>query len=203
MVQILELFGGIGSPRIALRNIGIPVKSIDYVEIDEKAIKRTLTRVAHEIIEKNKGIENIVLIGIKRRGVPIAERIAQLIEQFEGIKVPVRSVDITLYRDDLTSLNQQPILNNSELGIDVKGKKIILVDDVLYTGRTARAAIDAIIDKGRPQMIQLAVLVDRGHRELPIRADYVGKNIPTSGKEMISVELLEIDGRDAVIIYEL
>lgn len=173
------------------------------VLLDEKAIKRTLTRVAHEIIEKNKGIENIVLIGIKRRGVPIAERIAQLIEQFEGIKVPVRSVDITLYRDDLTSLNQQPILNNSELGIDVKGKKIILVDDVLYTGRTARAAIDAIIDKGRPQMIQLAVLVDRGHRELPIRADYVGKNIPTSGKEMISVELLEIDGRDAVIIYEL
>lgn len=173
------------------------------VLLDEKAIKRTLTRVAHEIIEKNKGIENIVLIGIKRRGVPIAERIAQLIEQFEGIKVPVRSVDITLYRDDLTSLNQQPILNNPELGIDVKGKKIILVDDVLYTGRTARAAIDAIIDKGRPQMIQLAVLVDRGHRELPIRADYVGKNIPTSGKEMISVELLEIDGRDAVIIYEL
>jgi pyrimidine operon attenuation protein/uracil phosphoribosyltransferase len=172
------------------------------VLLDEKAIKRTLTRVSHEIIEKNKGIENIVLIGIKRRGVPIAERIAQLIEQFEGIKVPVRSVDITLYRDDLTPLNQQPVLNNPELGIDVKGKKIILVDDVLYTGRTARAAIDAIIDKGRPQMIQLAVLVDRGHRELPIRADYVGKNIPTSGKEMISVELLEIDGRDAVSIYE-
>lgn len=173
------------------------------VLLDEKAIKRTLTRVAHEIIEKNKGIEDIVLIGIKRRGVPIAERIAGLIEDFEGIKVPVRSVDITLYRDDLTSLDQQPILNNPEIGIDVKGKKIILVDDVLYTGRTARAAIDAIIDKGRPQMIQLAVLVDRGHRELPIRADYVGKNIPTSGKEMISVELLEIDGRDAVIIYEL
>lgn len=172
------------------------------VLLDEKAIKRTLTRVAHEIIEKNKGIENIILIGIKRRGVPIAERIALLIEQFEGIKVPVRSVDITLYRDDLTSLNQQPILNNPELGIDVKGKKIILVDDVLYTGRTARAAIDAIIDKGRPQMIQLAVLVDRGHRELPIRADYVGKNIPTSGKEMISVELLEIDGRDSVSIFE-
>jgi pyrimidine operon attenuation protein/uracil phosphoribosyltransferase len=181
---------------------GGKVMELKSVLLDEKAIKRTLTRVAHEIIEKNKGIENIVLIGIKRRGVPIAERIAQLIEQFEGIKVPVRSVDITLYRDDLTSLNQQPILNNPELGIDVKGKKIILVDDVLYTGRTARAAIDAIIDKGRPQMIQLAVLVDRGHRELPIRADYVGKNIPTSGKEMISVELLEIDGRDAVSIYE-
>ena len=171
--------------------------------LDETAIKRTLTRVAHEIIEKNKGIENIVLIGIKRRGVPIAERISLLIEQFEGIKVPVASVDITLYRDDLISLNEQPVLNNPELGIDVKGKKIILVDDVLYTGRTARAAIDAIIDKGRPQMIQLAVLVDRGHRELPIRADYVGKNIPTSGKEMISVQLCEIDGKDLVSIFEL
>ncbi len=173
------------------------------VLLDEKAIKRTLTRVAHEIIEKNKGIENIIFVGIKRRGVPIAERIAYLIEEFEGIKVPVSSVDITLYRDDLTSLDDQPVLNNINLGIDVRGKKIILVDDVLYTGRTARAAIDAIIDKGRPQMIQLAVLVDRGHRELPIRADYVGKNIPTSGKEMISVELSEIDEKDSVSIYEL
>jgi len=173
------------------------------VLLDEKAIKRTLTRVAHEIIEKNKGIEGIILIGIKRRGVPIAERIALLIEQFEGTKIPVSSVDITLYRDDLTSINEQPVLNNSNLGVDVRGKKIILVDDVLYTGRTVRAAIDAIISKGRPQMIQLAVLVDRGHRELPIRADYVGKNIPTSGKEMISVELLEIDEEDSVSIYEL
>ncbi|MCJ7688152.1 MAG: bifunctional pyr operon transcriptional regulator/uracil phosphoribosyltransferase PyrR [Clostridiaceae bacterium] len=173
------------------------------VLLDEKAIERTLTRVAHEIIEKNKGVENIILVGIKRRGEPIAERISTLIEQFEGIKPLVGSVDITLYRDDLTSLNQQPVLNNSDLGIDVRGKKIILVDDVLYTGRTARAAIDAIISKGRPQMIQLAVLVDRGHRELPIRADYVGKNIPTSGKEMISVELLEVDGKDSVCIYEL
>ncbi|MBU3180130.1 bifunctional pyr operon transcriptional regulator/uracil phosphoribosyltransferase PyrR [Clostridium psychrophilum] len=173
------------------------------VLLDEKAIKRTLTRVAHEIIEKNKGTENIIFVGIKRRGVPIAERISFLIEEFEGIKVPVSSVDITLYRDDLSSLNDQPVLNNINLGIDVRGKKIILVDDVLYTGRTARAAIDAIIDKGRPQMIQLAVLVDRGHRELPIRADYVGKNIPTSGKEMISVELSEIDEKDSVSIYEL
>ncbi|MGH4140972.1 bifunctional pyr operon transcriptional regulator/uracil phosphoribosyltransferase PyrR [Clostridium sp.] len=173
------------------------------VLLDEKAIKRTLTRVAHEIIEKNKGIENIVLIGIKRRGVPLAERIADLIEKIEGNKVPVSSVDITLYRDDLTSINEQPVLNNADLGISVKDKKIILVDDVLYTGRTARAAIDAIIANGRPQMIQLAVLVDRGHRELPIRADYVGKNIPTSGKEMISVELIEIDGEDAVSIFEL
>ncbi|HEY8892500.1 MAG TPA: bifunctional pyr operon transcriptional regulator/uracil phosphoribosyltransferase PyrR [Clostridium sp.] len=172
------------------------------VLLDEKAIERTLTRVAHEIVEKNKGIENIILVGIKRRGVPIAERIALLIEKFEGIKVPVSSVDITLYRDDLTSIHNQPVLNNN-LEIEVRGKKIILVDDVLYTGRTARAAIEALIDNGRPQMIQLAVLVDRGHRELPIRADYVGKNIPTSGKEMISVELLEIDEKDSVSIYEL
>ena len=173
------------------------------VLLDEKAIKRTLTRVAHEIIEKNKGVENVILVGIKRRGTPIAERIAFLIEQFEGIKIPVSSVDITLYRDDLTFLSEQPILNNTDLGIDVRGKKVILVDDVLYTGRTARAAINAIIDKGRPQMIQLAVLVDRGHRELPIRADYVGKNIPTSGKEMISVELLEVDEKDSVSIFEI
>ncbi|APC41101.1 MULTISPECIES: bifunctional pyr operon transcriptional regulator/uracil phosphoribosyltransferase PyrR [Clostridium] len=173
------------------------------VLLDEKAINRTLTRVAHEITEKNKGTENIILVGIKRRGVPIAQRIAFLIEQFEGVKVPVSSVDITLYRDDLTTLDDQPVLNNVNLGIDVRGKKVILVDDVLYTGRTARAAIDAIIDNGRPQMIQLAVLVDRGHRELPIRADYVGKNIPTSSKEMISVELLETDENDSVSIYEL
>lgn len=183
--------------------IGGDIVELKSILLDETAIKRTLTRVAHEIIEKNKGIDNIILIGIKRRGVPIAERISLLIEQFEGIKVPVASVDITLYRDDLISLNEQPILNNSDLGIDVKGKKIVLVDDVLYTGRTVRAAIDAIIDKGRPQMIQLAVLVDRGHRELPIRADYVGKNIPTSGKEMISVKLCEIDGEDSVSIFEL
>jgi len=173
------------------------------VLLDEKAIERTLTRVAHEIIEKNKGIEDIILVGIKRRGVPIAKRIAYLIEQFEGIKVPVSSVDITLYRDDLTTLDDQPILNNVDLGIDVKGKKIILVDDVLYTGRTARAAIDAIIDNGRPLAIQLAVLVDRGHRELPIRADYVGKNIPTSSKEMISVKLSETDEKDSVSIFEI
>jgi len=173
------------------------------VLLDEKAINRTLTRVAHEIIEKNKGIENIIFVGIRRRGVPIAERIALLIEEIEGIKLPVSSVDITLYRDDLTSIDNQPVLNDVSLAMDVRGKKIILVDDVLYTGRTARAAIDAIIDKGRPQMIQLAVLVDRGHRELPIRADYVGKNIPTSGKEIISVELLEIDEKDSVSIYEI
>lgn len=172
------------------------------VILDEKGIERTITRISHEIIEKNKGVEDIVFVGIKRRGVPIAERISQIIERIEGVKVLVGSVDITLYRDDLSTLSEQPQIKDMKLGIDVKDKKVILVDDVVYTGRTARAAIDAIIDTGRPKMIQFAVLVDRGHRELPIRADYVGKNIPTSKTELVSVELKEIDGLDAVKIYE-
>lgn len=175
---------------------------VKSVLLDDKAIKRTLTRISHEIIEKNKGVDNLVLVGIKSRGVPLANRIATLIELFEGKKVQVGSVDITLYRDDLTTLGEQPTVNSKEIGLDVIGKKIILVDDVLYTGRTVRAAIDAIIDVGRPEMIQLAVLVDRGHRELPIRADYVGKNIPTSKKEIISVHLEETDGEDLVNILE-
>ncbi|ABK61036.1 MULTISPECIES: bifunctional pyr operon transcriptional regulator/uracil phosphoribosyltransferase PyrR [Clostridium] len=170
--------------------------------LDEKAIKRTLTRIAHEIIEKNKGVEDIVLLGIQRRGVPIARRIAALIEQFEDVKVEVGSVDITLYRDDLTEVAEQPLLNEKSLDIDVKNKKIILVDDVLFTGRTARAAMEAVIKHGRPDNIQLAVLVDRGHRELPIRADYVGKNVPTSKKELVSVMVSEIDSEDAVKIFE-
>ena len=171
--------------------------------LDEKAVNRTLTRISHEIIEKNKGVEDIVLIGIKRRGVPLAKRIAELIENFEGQKVVVGSVDITLYRDDLTEVDEQPILNNEILSLDVKDKKVILIDDVLYTGRTVRAALEAIIDKGRPATIQLAVLVDRGHRELPIRADYVGKNVPTSRKEMLSVKVNEIDEEDSVELYEV
>lgn len=171
------------------------------VLLDEKAMKRTLTRISHEIIEKNKGIENIVLMGIKRRGVPIANRIADIIESIEGKKVTVASVDITLFRDDLMDDNNNLIKNNG-IEIDVKDKTIILVDDVLYTGRTVRAAIEAIIHSGRPGMIQLAVLIDRGHRELPIRADYVGKNVPTSRTEMISVEVSELDGNDSVRIYE-
>lgn len=173
------------------------------VLLDEKAMKRTLTRIAHEIIEKNKGVDNVVLLGIKRRGVPIAERIAKLIEEFEDTKLLVGSVDITLYRDDLTELGEEPILNKSSLGVDVKDKDVILVDDVLYTGRTARAALEAVIKSGRPSSIQLAVLIDRGHRELPIRADYVGKNIPTSRKELISVMVSEIDGEDSVKLFEL
>lgn len=172
------------------------------VLLDDKAIKRTLTRISHEIIEKNKGVEDLVLIGIKTRGVPIAKRIANLIETFEGAAVEVGSVDITTYRDDLKKPEELKQHNSVEVNCDITGKKIVLVDDVLFTGRSVRAAIDAIIDKGRPQMIQLAVLVDRGHRELPIRADYVGKNIPTSRKEAITVQLVEKDGVDLVSLYE-
>ncbi|MBS5938926.1 bifunctional pyr operon transcriptional regulator/uracil phosphoribosyltransferase PyrR [Clostridium sartagoforme] len=170
--------------------------------LDEKAIKRSLIRISHEIIEKNKGIEDIVLIGIKRRGYPIAERIAKNIENIEGVKIPVGYVDITLYRDDITEIQDSPEVNSLNLGVEVSGKKVILVDDVLYTCRTVRAAIDAIIDRGRPAQIQLAVLIDRGHKELPIRADFVGKNIPTSKSEIIAVEIEEIDNSDSVKIYE-
>lgn len=170
--------------------------------LDEKAVRRSLIRISHEIIEKNKGVEELVLVGIKRRGYPLAERIAAHIESIEGISVPVGYVDITLYRDDISEIKDMPKVNNSDLGVEVKGKKVILVDDVLFTCRTVRAAIDAIIDSGRPQSIQLAVLIDRGHKELPVRADYVGKNIPTSKSEIIAVEIEEIDGVDSVKIYE-
>ena len=170
--------------------------------LDENAIRRALTRLSHEIIEKNKGVEDIVLVGIKRRGYPLAERLSEFIEKFEGVKIPVASVDITLYRDDLTNVSDTPNLNDPKIDVDIRGKKVILVDDVLYTCRTVRAAIDAIMDQGRPEFIQLAVLVDRGHKELPIRADYVGKNIPTSKDEIIKVQIKEIDGTDSVEIYE-
>ena len=170
--------------------------------LDENAIRRALTRLSHEIIEKNKGVEDIVLVGIKRRGYPLAERLSEFIEKFEGVKIPVASVDITLYRDDLTNVSDTPNLNDPKIDVDIRGKKVIIVDDVLYTCRTARAAIDAIMDQGRPEFIQLAVLVDRGHKELPIRADYVGKNIPTSKDEIIKVQIKEIDGTDSVETYE-
>lgn len=171
--------------------------------LDDKAIGRTLTRIAHEIIEKNKGVEEVILLGVKRRGYPLAQRIAEAIQKIEGIAMQVGSVDITLYRDDLSQISEHPVLNNSSLDVDIKDKIVILIDDVLYTGRTARAAIDAVIHHGRPKVIQLAVLIDRGHRELPIRADYVGKNIPTSKEELVSVELVEVDGIDSVKIYEI
>jgi pyrimidine operon attenuation protein/uracil phosphoribosyltransferase len=173
------------------------------VLLDEKAIQRTLLRIAHEIIEKNKGIDDVVLIGIKRRGYPLAQRIASQINRIEGVQVPVGSVDITLYRDDLSTVNEIPEINDDKIDIDIKNKKVVLVDDVLYTGRTVRAAIEAVMANGRPTIIQLAVLIDRGHRELPIRADFVGKNIPTSKNEMISVELIELDKVDSVKIYEI
>lgn len=172
------------------------------VVLDDKGINRTLTRISHEIIEKNKGVQDIVLVGIKRRGYPMAKRISEIIQSIEGVELQVESVDITLYRDDLSKLNEQPIIKDVDL-IDVEGKKVILIDDVIYTGRTVRAAIDAIMHAGRPKLIQLAVLIDRGHRELPIRPDYVGKNIPTSRSEMVSVELAEVDKKDSVKIYEL
>lgn len=172
--------------------------------LDDQAIRRALTRVAHEIIEKNKGIENVILVGIKTRGIYIANRLAERVEQIEGKKVAVGELDITLYRDDLTvkTENQEPVVNGSNIQHDITNKKVILVDDVLYTGRTVRAALDAVMDIGRPASIQLAVLVDRGHRELPIRADFVGKNIPTSSSERIVVELLEVDELDQVSIFE-
>lgn len=170
--------------------------------MDDVGIKRALTRIAHEVVEKNKGVANLAVIGIRRRGVPLAERLAGLISEFEDVQVPVGFLDITLYRDDLTTLANQPVVHKTEVPFSVDGKKIVLVDDVLYTGRTVRAALDALIDLGRPQFIQLAVLVDRGHRELPIRADYVGKNVPTSSKEVISVRLTEIDGEEQVVLEE-
>ncbi|MGL4741940.1 MAG: bifunctional pyr operon transcriptional regulator/uracil phosphoribosyltransferase PyrR [Sarcina sp.] len=170
--------------------------------LDENAIRRTLIRISHEIIEKNKGTDNIVLVGIKRRGYPIAERISAAIEKIENIKVPVASLDITLYRDDLSKIDELPKVKESSLNVEITGKKVILVDDVLYTCRTVRAAIDALMDNGRPEVIELAVLVDRGHKELPIRADFVGKNIPTAKDEIVKVEIEEIDGIDSVKIYE-
>ncbi|KYO66739.1 bifunctional pyr operon transcriptional regulator/uracil phosphoribosyltransferase PyrR [Thermovenabulum gondwanense] len=170
--------------------------------MDQKLMDRAITRISHEILEKNRGAMDIALIGIKRRGVPLAERIANKIYQFEGIKVPVGILDITLYRDDLSELSEKPLINTTHVPFDVKGKIIILVDDVIYTGRTVRAALDAVIDMGRPKAIQLAVLIDRGHRELPIRPDYVGKNVPTSNDEVVKVKLQEIDGEDCVLIFQ-
>ena len=173
------------------------------VLMDSEGIRRALTRIAHEIVEKNKGVDNVVLVGIRTRGVPIAERLAENIEKTEGKKPPVGVLDITLYRDDLSTLAYQPIVRPTELPVDITGKIVVLVDDVLYTGRTIRAALDAIIDNGRPKTIQLAVLVDRGHRELPIRADFVGKNVPTSSKEVISVQLQATDEAENVILREV
>lgn len=170
--------------------------------LDDKSMKRALVRIAHEIIEKNKDVDDLVIVGVRRRGDPLAKRIAKNIQDIEGKLIPVGSVDITLYRDDLSKKYDQPKIKDDNINVDVENKKVIIVDDVIYTGRTARAAIDAIFHNGRPNMIQLAVIVDRGHRELPIRADYVGKNIPTSKNELVSVEVEELDGVDSVKIFE-
>ncbi|MPN38226.1 Bifunctional protein PyrR [bioreactor metagenome] len=175
--------------------------NIKAVILDEKAINRALFRISHEIIEKNKGVENLVLIGIKTRGWPLAVRLAQKIEEIEGSKVPVFPLDITYYRDDYEKDERAPLAVKS-FDFNIKDKTVVLVDDVLYTGRTVRAALDAIVDQGRPKNVELAVLVDRGHRELPIRADFIGKNVPTSRSERISVQLEEIDSTNQVIITE-
>ncbi len=171
--------------------------------MDVEDMARATKRIAHEIVEANKGIKDLVLVGIRRRGVPLAHRIAEAITEFEGKNVPVGTLDITLYRDDLQLVAKQPVLRKTEFPFGVEGKVVVLVDDVLYTGRTIRAAMDEIMDFGRPKAIRLAVLIDRGHRELPIRADYVGKNVPTSGREIISVKLREQDGEDSVTVEEL
>ena len=168
--------------------------------LNQEDIRRALTRIAHEIVEKNHGCDGLVFIGLRTRGVPLATRIAAEIKQFEGVEIPIGTLDINLYRDDVLSLDWQPTVLPTVMPTDIGGKSIILVDDVLYTGRSTRAAMDALIDFGRPRSIQLAVLVDRGHRELPIRADYVGKNMPTAMDEEVEVRLKEVDGRDEVAI---
>lgn len=168
--------------------------------MDEISMDRALTRIAHEILERNCGVDALALIGILRRGVPLAKRIADRIQSIEGTGVPVGVLDITFYRDDLSLLSDQPVVRGSAVPFDVSGRTLVLVDDVLFTGRTARAAMDAVMDIGRPARIQLAVLVDRGHRELPVHADFVGKNVPTARQERIFVRVRELDGREEVSI---
>lgn len=170
--------------------------------MDTEQLDKTLTRIAHEIIEKNKDIERIAIVGIRTRGAFLAERLANKIKDIGKKEVRVGILDITLYRDDLTTIAEQPVVHKTEIDFNIQDKIIILVDDVLYTGRTIRCALDALIDFGRPRNIQLAVLIDRGHRELPIRADYVGKNIPTSQNEIVQVKIVEVDGVDEIIIQE-
>ena len=172
------------------------------IALDADRMGRTLTRIAHEILERNRGVEELALVGIRTRGVPIAKRLAKAIHEINGHEIPTGALDITLYRDDLmrTAVGAQPVIRKTEIPFSIDDRRILLVDDVLYTGRTIRAALDALIDFGRPKSIQLAVLVDRGHRELPIKADYVGKNLPTALSESVQVHLLEVDGRDEVEI---
>jgi len=174
----------------------------EHVILSSEDIRRGLSRIAHEIVENNPSLDDLVLVGMRTRGVPLAMRLAQRIAEFEGREVPVGALDIGLYRDDISYLELRPALKPTEIPTDIEGKRVVLVDDVLFTGRSIRAALDALIDFGRPQHIELAVLVDRGHRELPIRADYVGKNVPTSRHEEIQVRLVEVDGCDEVVVLE-
>src|SRR5574339_502928 len=172
------------------------------VVMDADRIGRTLTRIAHEIVERNKGVEDLALVGVRTRGVPIARRVARALKEITGDEIPTGALDITLYRDDLMrhAVGPQPLVRRTEIQFSIDDRKIMLVDDVLYTGRTIRAALDALIDFGRPRVIQLIALVDRGHRELPIKADYVGKNLPTSLKQSVQVRLQETDGADEIVI---
>jgi pyrimidine operon attenuation protein/uracil phosphoribosyltransferase len=170
--------------------------------LDKEALERILMRMAHEILEKNKSTEDLCLVGIRNRGAYLAKRLAACIKKIEAKDVPVGALDITLYRDDLTLIAAQPVVHKTEIDFDISEKNLVLVDDVLFTGRTIRAALDALMDFGRPKTIQLAVLIDRGHRELPVRPDYVGKNIPTAKNESVEVRLEEADGRDEVVIAE-
>ncbi|MGL4739119.1 MAG: bifunctional pyr operon transcriptional regulator/uracil phosphoribosyltransferase PyrR [Cellulosilyticaceae bacterium] len=170
------------------------------VLLDEAAMNRAITRIAHEIIEANKGAKDIVLVGIETRGVPLANVLANKIKMIENVEVPVEKVNITYYRDDLEKKSAQPITGESHIQADISGKTVVLVDDVIYTGRTVRAAMDAVMDVGRPSYIRLAALIDRGHRELPIRPDFIGKNIPTSKKEIVHVRLNEVDGQNCVVL---
>ncbi len=167
--------------------------------LDEQAIQRAITRISHEIIEKNKGVDGVIVMGVKTRGIPLAKRIAEKIRNIEDVNVPYGTVDITFYRDDLKKKSERPLVGGQS-NMDVTDKTVIIVDDVVFTGRTCRAAIDVILDMGRPKKIQFAALIDRGHRELPLRPDYVGKNVPTSIKEVVHVKLVEIDGEDRVIL---
>jgi len=173
--------------------------------MDGERVGRTLTRIAHEIVERNRGVGDLALIGVRTRGVPIARRLAAILREITGVDVPTGALDITLYRDDLmkSAVGPQPIVRRTEIPFSIDGRHIVLVDDVLYTGRTIRAALDALIDFGRPSTIQLVVLVDRGHRELPIKADYVGKNVPTSRREVVSVRLAEVDGADEIVLGQV
>jgi pyrimidine operon attenuation protein / uracil phosphoribosyltransferase len=168
--------------------------------LGEEDVRRALTRIAHEILERHQGTDGLILVGLRRRGVPLAERLAALIAQFERVDVPVGGLDVTMHRDDLELRGTRPSMQRSSMPHDVTEARVVLVDDVLYTGRTVRAALDAILSYGRPRQIQLAVLIDRGHRELPIRADYVGKNVPTARGEQVEVRLCEVDGEDGVVL---